>query len=144
MIKILSARKVRCRLAAPTGLAAKGMTDTTGEKAATLYRLLEFNPKTGHFQRNESRPIDGGVLIVDEVSMMDTVMAAFLLRAVPSGMFCSWWGMLTNSHLWVPETCCGISSVPARCRRSNCTTFSGRPGKAISCWMPTGSTPEPF
>ncbi len=85
LIKILSAKKVRCRLAAPTGRAAKRMTETTGEKAATLHRLLEFNPKTGHFQRNESRPIDGGVLIVDEASMMDTVMAASLLRAVPSG-----------------------------------------------------------
>jgi exodeoxyribonuclease V alpha subunit len=85
LIKILSAKKVRCRLAAPTGRAAKRMAETTGEKAATLHRLLEFNPKTGHFQRNESRPIDGGVVIVDEASMMDTVMAASLLRAVPSG-----------------------------------------------------------
>ncbi len=83
LLLIAGAKKVVFRLAAPTGRAAKRMTEATGRPAATLHRLLEFNPRTGEFQRNAARPLDCGLLIVDEASMMDTVMAARLMEAVP-------------------------------------------------------------
>jgi len=69
-------------LAAPTGRAAKRMEETTGKTAATIHRLLEYKPEMG-FGHDASDPIDGDVLIVDEASMIDTVLMNALLRAVP-------------------------------------------------------------
>lgn len=82
LLKIAEAKHVAFCLAAPTGRAAKRMAETTGHSAATLHRLLEFNPRTGLFQRNATRPLKWGLLIVDEASMMDTVLAGHLLDAV--------------------------------------------------------------
>ncbi len=72
-------------LAAPTGRAAKRMTETTGLPAATIHRLLEFKPPEG-YQRNEENPLRGDVLIVDECSMIDIVLMNALLKAVPPSM----------------------------------------------------------
>ncbi len=72
-------------LAAPTGRAAKRMTETTGLPAATIHRLLEFKPPEG-YQRNENHPLQGDVLIVDECSMIDIVLMNALLKAVPASM----------------------------------------------------------
>lgn len=83
LLHIVRAKKVRFRLAAPTGRAAKRMAEATGHSAATLHRLLEFNPRTGQFQRNAALPLDGGLLIVDEASMMDTILAGHLFGALP-------------------------------------------------------------
>ncbi len=73
-------------LAAPTGRAAKRLSETTGQEAKTLHRLLEFNPKTGSFRRTERRPLAGEALVVDEFSMVDVVLLYHLLRAVPAWM----------------------------------------------------------
>lgn len=73
------------RLAAPTGRAAKRMSEATGKEAATLHRLLEFDPKTGGFKRDARRPIDGGAVIVDESSMIDVWLADALTQAVAGG-----------------------------------------------------------
>ena len=73
-------------LAAPTGRAAKRLSETTGREAKTLHRLLEFNPKAGSFRRNERRPLAGEALVVDEFSMVDLVLLYHLLRAVPAWM----------------------------------------------------------
>lgn len=71
-------------LAAPTGRAAKRMTEITGKKAKTIHSLLEYN-FSGGFKRNRQNPLDAELLIVDEASMIDTFLMYSLLRAVPSG-----------------------------------------------------------
>lgn len=72
-------------LAAPTGRAAKRMTEATGLEAKTLHRLLECKPPEG-YGKNEENPLEGDVLIVDECSMIDIVMMNSLLKAIPVGM----------------------------------------------------------
>lgn len=70
-------------LAAPTGRASKRMSEATGFPARTIHRLLEFSPQLGGFQRNEAKPLEVDVLIIDEVSMIDVILMHHLLRAVP-------------------------------------------------------------
>ena len=72
-------------LAAPTGRAAKRMTETTGLEAKTIHRLLECKPPEG-YQKNEENLLEGDVLIVDECSMIDLVLMNSLLKAIPAGM----------------------------------------------------------
>ncbi len=76
---------LRILLAAPTGRAAKRLTEATGLEAKTIHRLLECKPPEG-YQKNEEHPLEGDVLIVDECSMIDVVLMNALLRAVPVGM----------------------------------------------------------
>jgi exodeoxyribonuclease V alpha subunit len=83
ILKIYSRIRARIMLAAPTGRAAKRMGETTGFDAKTIHRLLEYSLQKGGFQRNEDKPLDGDVLIIDEASMIDTILMYFLLRAVP-------------------------------------------------------------
>jgi exodeoxyribonuclease V alpha subunit len=84
ILQILRAKKVRCQLCAPTGRAAKRLSETTGLEAKTIHRLLEVQPATGAFTRNESRPLDCDLLVVDETSMVDVPLMSRLLRAVPA------------------------------------------------------------
>ena len=72
-------------LAAPTGRAAKRMSEATGKEAKTIHRLLEYNPAEG-YGRNDENPLEGGVLIVDESSMIDIILMNSLLKAVPTHM----------------------------------------------------------
>ena len=72
-------------LAAPTGRAAKRLSEVTGREAKTIHRLLEFKPPEG-YKRNEENPLEGDVLIVDECSMVDEMLMYSLLRAVPDAM----------------------------------------------------------
>ncbi|HTQ81138.1 MAG TPA: ATP-dependent RecD-like DNA helicase [Thermoanaerobaculia bacterium] len=85
ILSILEKKGRTVLLAAPTGRAAKRLSEATGGKAATLHRLLEFDPRTRAFQRNRDNPLACDLLIVDEASMLDTVLAYHLLRAVPNG-----------------------------------------------------------
>ncbi|MBQ9944607.1 MAG: ATP-dependent RecD-like DNA helicase [Clostridia bacterium] len=82
---ILSLLKGKVLLAAPTGRAAKRMSEATGQEAKTLHRLLEFSGDDGHFQRNEENPLDCDCVIVDEMSMVDVFLMRSLLRALRSG-----------------------------------------------------------
>ena len=75
----------RILLAAPTGRAAKRLSEVTGLEAKTIHRLLEFKPPEG-YKRKEDNPLEGDVLIVDEASMIDIILMYSLLRAVPDGM----------------------------------------------------------
>ena len=84
ILLILRAKKVRCLLCAPTGRAAKRLSETTGVEAKTIHRLLEVNPAGGGFKRNEGHPLDCDLLVVDETSMVDVVLMSHLLRAMPS------------------------------------------------------------
>lgn len=84
ILLILRAKKVDCLLCAPTGRAAKRLSETTGLEAKTIHRLLEVNPANGAFTRNESRPLECGLLVVDETSMVDVPLMHHLLRALPA------------------------------------------------------------
>lgn len=70
-------------LAAPTGRAAKRMSEITGKKASTIHSLLEFNFRQGGFKRNRENPLDCDLIIVDEASMIDTLLMHSLLKALP-------------------------------------------------------------
>ncbi len=83
VLKIFSRIAPHILLAAPTGRAAKRMSETTGFGAMTIHRLLEYSLQKGGFQRNAERPLKCDVLIVDEASMIDTVLMYHLLKAVP-------------------------------------------------------------
>lgn len=71
-------------LAAPTGRAAKRMTEITGRKASTIHSLLEFDFNKGGFKRNRESPLDCDLIIIDEASMIDTLLMYALLKAIPS------------------------------------------------------------
>lgn len=83
ILAILRARQARVLLCAPTGRAAKRMTEATGLEARTIHRLLEFDPKRLGFKRDADRPLEADLLVMDEVSMVDIVLMNQVLRAVP-------------------------------------------------------------
>ena len=83
ILEIFSLATNKIVLAAPTGRAAKRMTETTGKIAKTIHRLLEFNPADGAFKRNSENPLECEVIIIDEASMIDNLLAYHLLKAIP-------------------------------------------------------------
>lgn len=85
IITALKAMGLRILLAAPTGRAAKRMSEATGMEAKTIHRLLEYNPKDG-YKRNDDNPLEGDALIVDECSMIDLLLMNNLMKAIPAGM----------------------------------------------------------
>ena len=85
IITAMTEMGLKIRLAAPTGRAAKRMTEATGMEAKTIHRLLEYNPSEG-YKRNEDNPINGDVLIVDESSMIDILLMNSLVKAIPLHM----------------------------------------------------------
>jgi exodeoxyribonuclease V alpha subunit len=83
VIQLLKAKKHTFKLAAPTGRAAKRLSEATGEPAQTLHRLLEFKPFEGNkFLRDRDNPLDADLIIVDELSMIDILLMNALLKAV--------------------------------------------------------------
>jgi exodeoxyribonuclease V alpha subunit len=82
ILRILAAKNANLLLCAPTGRAAKRMSETTGHEAKTIHRLLEIDPKTGSFRRNEMNPLDCDLLVIDETSMVDVMLMNSLLKAV--------------------------------------------------------------
>jgi len=83
-LRILTAKAMKLLLCAPTGRAAKRMTEATGMEAKTIHRLLEFDPVTFRFRRGESKPLDCDLLVIDESSMVDVLLMHSLIKAVPS------------------------------------------------------------
>ena len=86
IIKIRSARGFRIMLAAPTGRAAKRMTEATGHEAKTIHRMLEYTGSSmagGDFMKNETNTLDCDLLVVDEASMIDQILFHHLLKAIP-------------------------------------------------------------
>ncbi len=83
IIKIFARSGARILLAAPTGRAAKRMSEVTGHDARTIHRMLKYSVREGGFEKNETNPLDGDLIIIDEVSMIDTLLMHHLLRAVP-------------------------------------------------------------
>lgn len=82
ILEIFSAHNQRVLLCAPTGRAAKRLSETTGREARTIHRLLEFDPTAGGFKRDNTLPLDCDLLVVDESSMVDIVLFYQLLKAV--------------------------------------------------------------
>ena len=85
IIAALKTAGLKILLAAPTGRAAKRMSEATGMEAKTIHRLLEFNPMDG-YKRNDENPLEGDALIVDECSMIDIILMNSLMKAIPLGM----------------------------------------------------------
>ena len=83
VLMILRAKKVAPILCAPTGRAAKRMSESTGLEASTIHRLLEFKGHSGKFSHDENNPVEGDLFIVDEASMIDTQLMSSFLRALP-------------------------------------------------------------
>lgn len=83
LLSILDHHKVEFKLAAPTGRAAKRITESTGHRATTLHRLLEFDMSIKSFKHNERNLLKTNFLIVDEASMIDVFLAYALLKATP-------------------------------------------------------------
>lgn len=83
VLMILKAKKVAPILCAPTGRAAKRMSESTGLEASTIHRLLEFKGQSGKFAHDENNPVEGDLFIVDEASMIDIQLMSSFLRALP-------------------------------------------------------------
>ena len=84
ILRILAAKGTKILLAAPTGRAAKRMTEQTGIEAKTIHRLLEIDPKTGGFRRGADNPLDCDLLVIDETSMVDISLMFSLAKAIPA------------------------------------------------------------
>ncbi len=83
ILKIFQQLKLRILLAAPTGRAAKRMSEATGWEAKTIHRLLEFSPQKRGFKKGQDDPLEADVIIIDETSMVDTLLMYNLLKAIP-------------------------------------------------------------
>jgi exodeoxyribonuclease V alpha subunit len=83
LLEIFAAKGLRCSLCAPTGRAAKRLSETTGREAKTIHRLLEFDPGPAGFRRDPANPLETDLLVMDEASMVDMALMNQLLRAVP-------------------------------------------------------------
>jgi exodeoxyribonuclease V alpha subunit len=84
ILNVLAHSRLRVKLAAPTGRAAKRLSESTGLEASTLHRLLAFDPRQGQFQVDAANPIEADVVIVDEASMIDVPLGAALIAALPT------------------------------------------------------------
>ena len=83
ILRIFEKLKIRIMLAAPTGRAAKRMSEATGHEAKTIHRMLEYSIQKGGFQKNDEDPLKCDLLIIDEASMIDTILMHHLLKAIP-------------------------------------------------------------
>ncbi len=83
ILRVIGAKRVELALCAPTGRAAKRLSESTGLEAKTIHRLLETDGKTGGFKRGEEYPLDCQLLVVDETSMVDVPLMRALLKAMP-------------------------------------------------------------
>ena len=83
ILTIFSKLKIQILLAAPTGRAAKRMSETTGHEAKTIHRMLEYSIKKRGFQKNDENPLNCDLIIIDEASMIDTILMHYLLKAIP-------------------------------------------------------------
>jgi exodeoxyribonuclease V alpha subunit len=87
ILRIFQQLKLRILLAAPTGRAAKRMNEATGWEAKTIHRLLEYSPRKGGFKKDQDDPLEADVVIIDETSMVDTLLMYHLLKAIPSDAY---------------------------------------------------------
>lgn len=88
LLQLAKVRKERWLLAAPTGRASRRLAEATGHDAKTIHRLLEFNGRTGHFQRGPTQQLEADGVLIDEASMVDVRLMSSLLSAIPEGCRC--------------------------------------------------------
>jgi exodeoxyribonuclease V alpha subunit len=84
IVEVFDRAKIAIHLAAPTGRAAKRLGEATGRDARTIHRLLEFDPRTSKFKRNSDCPLEDGVVLIDEASMIDLALAGAVVEALPA------------------------------------------------------------
>ena len=89
---VFAAKRLKVVLSAPTGRAAKRMSESVGMPASTIHRLLKWNPVSNRFTFSEDNPLEGDVFVFDETSMIDVSLAKDLLSAIPSGAVVVWVG----------------------------------------------------
>ena len=106
VVELARARKAKVVLAAPTGRAAKRLAELTGHEAATIHRLLKLQPG-GDPEFDASNPLDADLVVIDEMSMVDVILANKLVRAVAPGAHRCWSGTWTSCPRWAPAKCCG-------------------------------------
>ena len=128
ILRILAAKGINLLLCAPTGRAAKRMTEATGFEAKTIHRLLEVDPKGGGFKRGDDNPLDCDLLVVDETSMVDVMLMQALMKAVPD----------TPALLIVATSTSFLQSVPAKCWPT-----SSHPARSQWCASPKYSAGGP-
>ncbi|MDZ4198929.1 MAG: AAA family ATPase, partial [Kiritimatiellia bacterium] len=92
IVEIYRAKKLRVQLCAPTGRAAKRLSESVRLPARTIHRMLKFNPAEGGFHHGDRRPLEGDLFVVDESSMVDLLLAQSLLRAIPASAVLLWVG----------------------------------------------------
>lgn len=141
IVELARAKKAKVVLAAPTGRAAKRLAELTGAEASTVHRLLELKPG-GDAAYDRERPLDADLVVVDEASMLDLLLANKLVKAVPPGAICCSSGTSTSCRAWGPGRCSGTCWRPAApSPRSGSPGSSGRPSSPASSPTRTGSTP---
>ena len=116
ILRIVAAKGTNLLLCAPTGRAAKRMTEATGFEAKTIHRLLEVDPKGGGFKRGDDNPLDCDLLVVDETSMVDVMLMQALMKAVPDKAALLIVGDIDSFPRSGPAKCWRMSSHPARCQ----------------------------
>jgi exodeoxyribonuclease V alpha subunit len=84
ILKILTAKQYKVKLCAPTGRAAKRLSESTNTEACTIHRLLQYDPKINKFKYNQDHPLDCQLLVIDEASMVDVQLLNSLLKAIPN------------------------------------------------------------
>ena len=114
ILRILVVKGVSVALAAPTGRAAKRLSESTGMEAKTIHRLLEVDPRHGGFKRDIDNPLDCDLLVVDETSMVDVPLMASLVQALPNRAALRSLATLTNCLRWDQDGCLPTSSIPER------------------------------
>ena len=131
VLTLARAKGLRCVLAAPTGRAAKRMEEATSLPAATLHRLLELRPG-GKAGRDRQNPLPADLVVVDETSMLDALLANQLVKAVPRGPTCSSSATPISSPASAPETSWPTCSASPRAGAPRCTPPVAR------CCTPSG------
>jgi exodeoxyribonuclease V alpha subunit len=145
ILRILAVKGTGLLLCAPTGRAAKRMTEASGFEAKTIHRLLEVDPKGGGFRRGEDNPLDCDLLVVDEASMVDVLLMQALMKAVPDKAALLIVGDIDQFLRSAPARCWRTSSHLVPCRWCGSLKCSGRPRRAGSSLMPShqrGSMPD--
>ena len=131
ILRILAAKGTEILLCAPTGRAAKRMTEATGLEAKTIHRLLEVDPKGGGFKRGDNNPLDCDLLVIDETSMVDVMLMQSLMKAVPDRAALLIVGDIDQLPRSGPARCWPTSSPPAPCRWCASPKCSGKPPSRI-------------
>jgi exodeoxyribonuclease V alpha subunit len=126
VVELARARKATVVLAAPTGRAAKRLAELTGHEAATIHRLLKLQPG-GDPEFDAGNPLDADLVVVDETSMVDVILANKLVKAVAPGAHLLLVGTWTSCRRSARARCCGRRSRRGRCRSSGWPRSSGRP-----------------